>query len=150
GRCVAVGHCAVDDIEASLSLVQSQFEVSAGSPREILRPPLNVKDAVGRSATYRCEYAEPAVDQIQVVPIWEDGVVVGGPRQADVSEGRIGGHKLRIAVGRQIDAGEALVVQGEREWQCDGGDRSEERRVGKEWRAWVGRAKQKTAYEIHS
>ena len=38
---------------------------------------------------------------------------MGGPRQAFVAEGRIGRHELRIAVGRQIDAGEALVVQGE-------------------------------------
>ena len=71
--------------------------------REILRPPLNVEDAVGSSATYRCEYAEPAVDQIQVVPIRVDGVVVGEPWQALVGEGRIGGRELRIAVGRQID-----------------------------------------------
>jgi hypothetical protein len=48
---------------------------------------------------------------------------VGGPWQALVSEGRIGGCELRIAVGRQIDAGEGLVVQTVREWQRDGGDR---------------------------
>ena len=53
----------------------------------------------------------PAIDQIQVVPIREDGVVVGGPWQALVGEGRIGGCELRIAVGRQIDRGEGLVVQ---------------------------------------
>jgi len=48
---------------------------------------------------------------------------VAGPRQADISKGRIGGHKLGIAVGRQIDHRVGLVVQGEREWQRDGGDR---------------------------
>ena len=45
----------------------------------------------------------PAVDQIQVVPVRVDRVVVGGPRQALVGEGRIGGRELGIAVGRQID-----------------------------------------------
>ena len=48
---------------------------------------------------------------------------MAAPRQALVGEGRIGGHKLRIAVGRQVNAGEGLVVQGEREGQRDGGDR---------------------------
>ena len=61
--------------------------------------------------------------KVQVVPIWEDRVVVGEPWQALVGEGRIGGRELRIAVGRQIDAGEALVVQGVRERQRDGGYR---------------------------
>ena len=45
---------------------------------------------------------------------------MGGPRQALVGEGRIGSHKLCIAVGRQIDRGEALVVQREWERQRDG------------------------------
>jgi hypothetical protein len=48
---------------------------------------------------------------------------VSGPRQALVSKGRIGCGELRIAIGRQIDAGETLVVQGEREGQCNGGYR---------------------------
>jgi hypothetical protein len=47
---------------------------------------------------------------------------VAGPWQASVSKRRIGGCELRIAVGRQINAGEGLVVQGEWEWQRDGGD----------------------------
>jgi hypothetical protein len=46
---------------------------------------------------------------------------VGGPWQALVAEGRIGSHKLRIAVGRQIDRSEALVVQREWEGKRDGG-----------------------------
>ena len=46
-----------------------------------------------------------------------------GPRQAAVSKGRICGCELSIAVGRQVNAGEGLVVQGEREGQRDGGDR---------------------------
>src|SRR5206468_9688624 len=76
--------------------------------------------AVGRTATYRCEYAKPAVHQIQVVPVWEDRVVVRGPWQALVGEGRIGGCELRIAVGRQIDRAEGLIVQRVREGQRDG------------------------------
>jgi hypothetical protein len=48
---------------------------------------------------------------------------MAGPWQALVGEGRIGGDKLGIAVGRQIDAGETLVVQGERERQRNGGYR---------------------------
>ena len=47
---------------------------------------------------------------------------MGGPWQALVGEGRISGRELGIAVGRQIDAGEGLVVQGVREWQHDGVD----------------------------
>jgi hypothetical protein len=47
---------------------------------------------------------------------------VGEPRQTLVGEGRIGGRELRVAVGRQIDRGEALVVQGEWEGQRHSGD----------------------------
>jgi hypothetical protein len=48
---------------------------------------------------------------------------VGEPRQALVGKGRIGGRELGIAIGRQIDRSEALVVQGVRERERDGGDR---------------------------
>ena len=34
----------------------------------------------------------------------------------------IRGRELRVAVGRQINAGKALVVQGEGEWQRQGGN----------------------------
>ena len=124
GRCVAISHCAVDHVKAWLPpLVQPQLEAGTTAPREILCPPLNVEDAVGCSATYRCEYTEPTIDQIQVVPIWEDGVVVGGPWQALVGKSRIGCRELRIAIGREINAGKALVVQRVREWQSHGGHR---------------------------
>ena len=116
GRCVAAAHCAVDHVKACLSFIQPQLEPGVAATREVLRPPLNVEDAVGSSATYGCEYAKPAIDQIQVVPVREDGVVVGGPRQALVGEGRIGGRELGVAIGRQIDRGEGLVVQAVREW----------------------------------
>jgi hypothetical protein len=121
GRCVASTHRPVDYVKAWLPFVQPQLEVSAAAPGEILGTPFNVEYAVGSSATYRCEYPEPAVDQIEVVPVREDREVVGGPWQALVAKGRIGSHKLRIAVGRQIDRGEGLVVQRVREGQRDGG-----------------------------
>ena len=122
-RSVTITHCAVDHVEATLPLVQSQLKVGTAAAREVLRPPFNVEDAVGCSATYRCEDTKPAIDQIQVVPIRVDRVVVGGPRQADVREGGIGSRKLRIPVGRQINVCECLVVQRVRERQRDGGYR---------------------------
>ena len=123
GRCVAPTHCSIDNIEATQSFVQPQLEIRAAAPREVLRPPFNVEDAVGSSATYRCEYAKPTVNQIQVVPVRVDREVVGEPRQALVGKGGIRGHELGIAVGRQIDAGESRAVQAIRERQRDGGDR---------------------------
>ena len=47
---------------------------------------------------------------------------MAGPRQAIVSKTRIGSRELGVTVGRQVDAGEALIVQRVREWQRDGGD----------------------------
>ena len=99
-RSVTITHCAVDHVEATLPLVQSQHKVGTAAAREVLRPPFNVEDAVGSSATYRCKDAEPAINQIEVVPIWEDRVVVRGPRQALVGEGRISSQELGIPVGR--------------------------------------------------
>ena len=124
GRCVAISHCAVDHVKAWLPpLVQPQLEAGTAAPREVLRTPFNVEDTVGSSATYRCEYTEPTVDQIQVVPVREDREVVGGPWKALVGKGRIGCRELRIAIGREINAGKALVVQRVREWQSHGGHR---------------------------
>src|SRR5262249_13677158 len=104
-----------------LPLVESQLEVGSAAPREVLRTPLNVEDAVGRCATYRSEYAGGTINQIQVIPVWHDGVVVSGPRQTLVAERRVRSCKLGVAVGRQINTREALAVQGERERQGDGG-----------------------------
>jgi hypothetical protein len=120
---IAPTHGAVDYVKACLPLIQPQLEVGAAAPWEVLCTPFDVEDAVGRSATYRCEYAGRAIDQIQVVPVREDRVVVGGPRRTDVAEGSIGSRELGIAVGRKIDGGEGLVVQRVRERQRDGGDR---------------------------
>ena len=52
GRSVAVSHCAVDHIKAALSLVQPQLDIRTAASRKVLRPPLNVEDAVGSGATY--------------------------------------------------------------------------------------------------
>ena len=60
GRCVGVSHCAVDHVKACLPLIQPQLEAGTAASREVLRTPLDVEDAVGSSATYRCEYAEPS------------------------------------------------------------------------------------------
>ena len=99
-RCVAVVHSTVDHVEATLPLIQSQLKVGTATAREVLRPPLNVEDAVGSRATHRREYAEPAIDQIKVVPVWENSVVMGNPRQANITKVRIGSHELGITVGR--------------------------------------------------
>ena len=48
---------------------------------------------------------------------------MAGPWQALIGEGRVGSCELSIAVGRQIDRDEGLVVQGERERQRDSSDR---------------------------
>ncbi len=48
---------------------------------------------------------------------------MGDPWQALVGKGRIGCRELRIAVGRQINAGEGLIVQRVREGQRNGGHR---------------------------
>jgi hypothetical protein len=63
-RCVTITQCAVDHVEPTLPLIQSQLEVGTAAAREVLRPPLNVEDAVGSGATYRREYAGRAIDQI--------------------------------------------------------------------------------------
>jgi hypothetical protein len=47
---------------------------------------------------------------------------VAGPRQTNITKVSIGSRELGIAVGRQIDGVESLVVQGEREGERDGGD----------------------------
>src|SRR5205085_8523975 len=62
GAGVAIACRAIDHVKPSLPLVQSYLEVGTAGPREVLRPPLDVKDAVRRTATYRCEYAKPAID----------------------------------------------------------------------------------------
>ena len=132
GRCVAVSHCAVDHIKAwLLPLIQPYLVVSGrGRSSEVNSAPFNIEDPVGRSARHRGENAAVATGESRapgvcigalVVPVREDGVVVSGPRQANISKGGVRGRKLRIAVGRHVDAGKGLVVQGVRERQRDVG-----------------------------
>jgi hypothetical protein len=102
--------------------MQPQLKVGTTASRKVLRSPLNVEDAIGSSAAYRCKDAEPGIDQIQVVPVWEDRVVVGSPREARISKRRIVSQELGIAVGRQIDARVSRAVQDVGEGQRDGGD----------------------------
>ena len=99
-RCITVTHCAIDHIEATQSLVQSQLEVGTAAAREVLRPPFDVENAVGSRVTYRGEDAKSTINQIQIVPVWQDGVVVGSPRQALVGEGGVRSQELGITVGR--------------------------------------------------
>src|SRR3982751_75427 len=48
---------------------------------------------------------------------------VGSPREASVGKGRVTSRKLGIPIRREINAGEALIVQGEWERQRDRGYR---------------------------
>ena len=82
----------------TLPLIQSQLEIGTTTSREVLSPPFDIEDAVGSGATYRCKYAEPTIDQIEVVPIWVDREVVVGPRQTLVGEARIKRRELGIPV----------------------------------------------------
>jgi len=94
--------------------------------------PLDVEDTIGRSARYRgvnaagatrvSRAANPAqVVRSLVVPIRQDRVVVGRPRQTDV--GKVGSHgrELSITIGRHSDAGEGLVIQAVTERYRDSG-----------------------------
>jgi hypothetical protein len=93
--------------------------------------PFDIEDPVGRSARHRGEDAASSTRESRapglrigalVVPVREDGVVVGGPRQrADVGKSRVGSRELRIAVGRHVDAVKGVIVQGVRERQRNGG-----------------------------
>jgi len=100
GTGVAISDCAIDHIEAFLPLIQSQLDVGTATPWEVLRAPLDVEDAVRRSATSRSEDSKPTVYQVQVVPIRVDRVIVANPRQATVSKGGVRVGELGIAVGR--------------------------------------------------
>jgi hypothetical protein len=99
GRCVAASHRAVDHLKVTiLPLIQPQLEVGIPAPGEVLRTPLDVKDAVRSSATYRREDAKPAINQIQVVPIRVDRVVVAGPWQAVIGECGVHCRELGVPV----------------------------------------------------
>ena len=105
---IAVGHGAVDDVETLLVLVQSQLEVGPEGHRVVHGAPLDVKDAIGSSTRHRG--VNPAgASRItrtaslllrgQIFPVRHDSIVVGSPRQTDVSKSDIYSVELGIAVG---------------------------------------------------
>src|SRR4051812_12788572 len=51
GGCVAAVHSTVDHVEATLAFIQPQLKVRVAASREVLRTPLDVKDAVRSGAT---------------------------------------------------------------------------------------------------
>jgi hypothetical protein len=122
---VALSHQAVDHIKTSLPLVQPQLVVGRlGGVGKIDGAPFDVEDAIRRTARDRGENAAGAVGETRaagvhiralVVPVWEHGVVVSDPRQANVSEGGVRGRELGIAVRRQIDACVSGTIEGVRE-----------------------------------
>ena len=131
---VALIHRTVDHIKALLpSFVQPQLVVGMlASVVVIDGAPFDVQDSIRRNAGNRGVDATGATGVSRatrvcicalVVPVREDGEVVAEPRQANVSPGVIRCRKLRIAVGRQIDRVERVVVQSVREWQRNGRDR---------------------------
>ena len=132
GAGVALLHRTVDHIEAALPFVQPQLKVGRlGAVAQICCAPFNVEDTIWRTARYRGEDTAGTTREtraaslrigLQVVPIGHDGIIVRNPRKTKISPGCIGGRELRVAVGRQINAGKALVVQGEGEWQRHGGN----------------------------
>ena len=130
---VAIKHLAVDHIETSLSFIQSQLEIGARyvAGRVIVHcAPFDVEDSIGRTAAYRSVNATGSARVTgaarlrigaQVAPVWEDCIVMATPRQTNVRCASGGRGKLRIAVGRQVNARESRAIQRVREWQRDGG-----------------------------
>src|SRR5262249_34831540 len=126
---VTLIHRAVKHFETSLPFVQPQLEIGRlACIVRIDRAPLDVEDAIGRSARHgrinatgavRVNRAAGVCVGAEVIPVWEDGVVVIQPRQANISRTGVCGRKLRISIGRYIHTVEALVIEREREWQWD-------------------------------
>ena len=105
---IAVGHGAVDDVEVLLVLVQSQLEVGPEGHRVVHCAPLDVEDAIGSSTRHRgvnpagASRINRTAGQLlrgQIFPVRHNGIVVGGPRQTEVSKGEIYSGELGIAVG---------------------------------------------------
>jgi hypothetical protein len=121
GAGVAKSDRAPDHIKAILPLIQPQLVIGPhGDIGEVNRAPFDIEDPVGRSARHRGEDAAGATRESRapalriralVVPVREDRVVVTDPRQrTDIGKGRIGSRKLRIAVGRHVDAVKGVIV----------------------------------------
>ena len=92
-RCVRVilRHGAVDHVEAILPLVQPQLEIRSAAAIEVVRPPFHVENTVRRTAGHRGENAFARPIRELVVPVGENGVVMGWPRQTNVSPSVIHG-----------------------------------------------------------
>ena len=122
------GAHAIDNLEASrLVLKHAQLEIGRVSViGKAHRVPFDVKLPVRRGAGNQGEDAAPVGPRrataqtdvrLEVMPERKNREVMCSPRQADRTKGRISGHKLRVAVRGQIDAGVAVPIQREREWQ---------------------------------
>jgi hypothetical protein len=108
-RYVAISHRAPDHIKAILPLIQPKFVIgSHGDISEVNSAPFDIKDPIRRCARHRSEHAASSTRESRapgvcvcalVIPVREDGVVVGSPWQANISKGSVRSRKLRIAVG---------------------------------------------------
>ena len=105
---IAVEHGGVDDVEALLVLVQSQLEVGPEGHWVVQSAPLDVEDAIGSSARHRgvnpagASRITRTVGQLlrgQIFPVRHNSIVVGRPRQTEVSKGDIYSGELGVAVG---------------------------------------------------
>ena len=136
-RCagVALTDLAVMHIKACLPFIQGQAEIGPlVGVVEINGAPFDVEDPVRRTAAHRDINAAGAaripraaspgggvIISAQVVPVWEDGVVMSSPWQTDVIGVDIRSGELGIAVGRQTNTRETHVVEHEREGKRDSG-----------------------------
>src|SRR5882724_9263334 len=126
---VAKSHCAIDHIEVCLPLIQPQLVINWRAGVAVIDgAPFDVEDTIRRTACGRGENTAGSAREAGtaglcirtlVIPVRQDGVVVGEPWQANVYPIDICGHELGIAVGRHIDAVKGLVIQRITERQTD-------------------------------
>ena len=98
--------------------------------RKVNSAPFNIEDPVGRRATHGREDTAGASRESRapglrigalIVPIRENGTVVAGPRQANISERRIACVELSVAVRGHVDAGLSRSTGSVRERERDAG-----------------------------
>ena len=131
----AVGaDCAVDylELQVRVTLKQAHLEIyRLGSIEEKHSVPLDIEDAVGRTALDRCEDTAPICPSgaagvgckgHQILPQPEDGEVIGpdvrrrGQTGRDVAARLILDHKIKAPVGVNAYRVVSLIVQREWEW----------------------------------